>query len=242
MSSNPLEHIAFEDINDEYCYGNYGEFKVIMMKKNGYINATKMCQDIAEQSGSKKEYRKWHENKSVDELINAVSDELHIPQKELFIIPKVENILRGTYVHPLIITHIAMWCSPLFAVKVSLFIEEWRKIDKLNDSKYWKALSEAKPSCNSMQERKIQLELNKKLNGKTEVETSCGYIDILTDTQIVEIKHISDYKHALGQILMYAEEYPLHKKVIYLFGKNDNVDVDMVKKIYAKYNIELVVY
>jgi len=34
--NNPLEHIEFERINNEYVYGMYGDFKVIMMKKNGY--------------------------------------------------------------------------------------------------------------------------------------------------------------------------------------------------------------
>ena len=48
MTTNPLKDIAFEDINTEYCYGKYGDFNVIMKKSNGYINATKMCQDISD--------------------------------------------------------------------------------------------------------------------------------------------------------------------------------------------------
>lgn len=241
---NPLEHIAFEDINDEYCYGKYGEFNVIMMKKDGYINATKLCGYISDEINVKKQFVDWNRTQQATELIEVVSNELNIPKKELMIcITGGQNtVIRGTYVHPLLITHIAMWCSPSFAVKVSLFIEEWRKLDKTNDSKYWKALAEAKPSCNDMVERKIQEELSKKLNGKREVETECGFIDILTNTQIIEIKHISDWKHALGQLLAYSIEYPTHTKVIYLFGDNDNVNLDVVKSIYGKYNIELVIY
>ena len=71
---NPLEHIAFEYISDEYCYGKYGDFNVIMMKKNGYINATKMCRDISEQTESKKEFRNWKENKSVRDRIKENLD------------------------------------------------------------------------------------------------------------------------------------------------------------------------
>jgi hypothetical protein len=238
--------ITFEDINDEYCYCKYMEFNVIMMKKNGYINATKMCQDISEETGSKKPFRNWKENKNANEILSNMSTELNITQKELMYVittsaPK-KAIICGTYVHPILITHIAMWCSPSFAVKISLFVEEWRKLNHVNELQYWKALAEAKPSSNDMQERKIQEELCKKLKGKQEVETVCGYIDILTDYQIIEIKHISEYKHALGQILMYAHEYPKHGKVICLFGKDDNVNIDVVKDIYSEYDVELFIY
>jgi hypothetical protein len=33
--------ISFKDINDKFSYGKLGEFDVIIMKSNGYINATK---------------------------------------------------------------------------------------------------------------------------------------------------------------------------------------------------------
>jgi KilA-N domain len=35
--------LAFQHIKGNYWYAAYGEFKVIMDKTNGYINATKMC-------------------------------------------------------------------------------------------------------------------------------------------------------------------------------------------------------
>ena len=40
-----ISEVAFEQIQDNYWYGAYGEFRVIMMKDTGYINATKMCND-----------------------------------------------------------------------------------------------------------------------------------------------------------------------------------------------------
>jgi hypothetical protein len=125
MNTNPLKDIAFEDINDEYCYGNYGEFKVIMMKKNGYINATKMCQYISEQTGSKKKYNHWKENISARELINCVSTLSGIPDSALFIEPDIAVKLRGTYVHPKLIPHIASWASPEFAVKVADIVNKY---------------------------------------------------------------------------------------------------------------------
>ena len=40
-----LSDIAYEQIKDNYWFGIYGEFRVVMMKDSGFINATKMCRD-----------------------------------------------------------------------------------------------------------------------------------------------------------------------------------------------------
>lgn len=135
MTTNPLKDIAFEDINDEYCYGQYADFKVIMMKKNGYINATKMCQDISEETGVKKPFYNWKENKTAMELIDAIMSSPGIPGDELFRVVKGGKIeiIRGTYVHPDLIPHIASWASPKFAVKVSRIVNKYfnkKELDK----------------------------------------------------------------------------------------------------------------
>jgi hypothetical protein len=65
--SNELQRIIFEDINDDFGYGNYGEFRVIIMKKNGYINVTKLC------SLAKKQFCHWKTNKFSTEFLNAVN-------------------------------------------------------------------------------------------------------------------------------------------------------------------------
>jgi hypothetical protein len=59
MAENPIQNIVFDDIDETYCYGKFANFKVIMNKSTGYINATKMCQSISEQTGSKKPFRHW---------------------------------------------------------------------------------------------------------------------------------------------------------------------------------------
>ena len=83
------------------------------MKENGYINATKMCEYISEQTGSKKPFCNWTSNASAKELTNAVSSEVGILASELVNVistgSKNLTVVRGTYVHPLLITHIAMW-------------------------------------------------------------------------------------------------------------------------------------
>ncbi|MGL5880349.1 MAG: MarR family transcriptional regulator [Xenococcaceae cyanobacterium] len=67
-------------------------------------------------------------------------------------------------------------------------------------------------------ERKIRDRLHAQLGGLIEVVTPAGRIDLLTDTQIIEIKSIQDWKAALGQTLAYSGFYPEHQKRIHLFG------------------------
>jgi len=40
-------------------------------------------------------------------------------------IPNIRNELRGTYVHPKLVPHIASWASPEFAIKVSEIVNEF---------------------------------------------------------------------------------------------------------------------
>lgn len=67
-------------------------------------------------------------------------------------------------------------------------------------------------------EKDIQVKLHKWWGGQREVHTPVGYIDLLTDDKIVEVKKISDFKHSVGQILSYSKYYPNHQKAIYLYG------------------------
>lgn len=126
---NSLPDIIINDINGEYAYGQYADFKVIIKKSNGYINVTKMCQSINELLGTNKIYRHWNETKSSDELCAAVSDAAGIPAALLTHVlttsdPSI-SVIRGTYVHPDLIPHIASWASPKFAVKISKIVNRY---------------------------------------------------------------------------------------------------------------------
>ena len=136
-----LSDILFENINNNYSYGAYGDFKVIIMKKNNYINATKLCNE------NNKRYEHWSRNASNEELINEVKKEInhskslttHIRAvndfddndtnfvKPIIVIKGGGKItqISGTYVHPLLIPHIASWISPKFGIKVSKIVNEY---------------------------------------------------------------------------------------------------------------------
>lgn len=78
-----LSAIKYESINDEYSYGKYGDFKVIMMNSNSCINATKLCNEYNKSKldkESNKEFIHWKENKSSRELILYVDNHIQSHQ------------------------------------------------------------------------------------------------------------------------------------------------------------------
>ncbi|BAZ83811.1 hypothetical protein PN497_11880 [Sphaerospermopsis kisseleviana CS-549] len=60
--------------------------------------------------------------------------------------------------------------------------------------------------------------LKSQLGGLTKVTTPAGRIDLLTDTEIIEVKRVKDWKAGLGQVLIYSGFYPEHQKRLHLFG------------------------
>ena len=123
---NDITNIIFKDINNEYSWGKFGNFKVIIMKKNGYINATKLCNDAKTKNGEKKNFKRWNRNYSTKELIEEISRSGRIRPDLLYIINvHGDNITRGTYAHPDLIPHIASWASPRFAVCVSKIVNKY---------------------------------------------------------------------------------------------------------------------
>jgi hypothetical protein len=123
QSNMSLTDIIFEfiDTKKEYARGKYGEFEVIIMKKNGYVNATKLCKEKG------KRFDHWLENKSSKELVSEVKKSSPGIPGDAIIKITGGNILevRGTYVHPDLVPHIASWISPVFALKVSKIVNEY---------------------------------------------------------------------------------------------------------------------
>src|ERR1700733_16049915 len=111
--------ITFESIDNQYEWGYYFNFKVLIMTKNCYINATKMCKDEG------KRFDNWLRNQGSEELIDAFMKSPHIRGNIIITISSGINEYRGTYVHRKLITHIASWISPIIAEKVSDIVEEY---------------------------------------------------------------------------------------------------------------------
>jgi hypothetical protein len=167
-----------------------------IVNSEGYINLNKIC------TSGGKEFYQWKSLTRTTSFLKALSAELKIEQKEL--IKYVQGGLgeRHYWGHPLVATYIAQWISSTFSVKVSLWVEDWKENKALPKEKYIKAITSIIPDEKNHIEKQIQLKLQKQLNGEIEVETKFGYIDLLTDTQLIEIKNGVNWKHGIGQLIV----------------------------------------
>jgi hypothetical protein len=112
------------------------------MKTNTYINATKLCKEYG------KRFDNWTQNKSNKELIDEIEKENSVPGipgtefKSSFILVKSygnNQKICGTYVHPLLIPHIASWISSQFGIKVSKIVNNFitdEYITKIKDAEH----------------------------------------------------------------------------------------------------------
>jgi hypothetical protein len=80
-------------------------------------------------------------------------------------------------------------------------------------------------------------DLAKQLSGQREVKTIAGNIDILTSSEIIEVKSVKQWKSALGQILVYGSYYPSHQKRVHLYGETQQSFLDMIECHCSQFDI-----
>jgi hypothetical protein len=81
--------------------------------------------------------------------------------------------------------------------------------------------------------------LRKQLGGEREVVTPAGNIDLLTSTELIEVKEVKGWKCAIGQVEIYGDYYPSHTKRIHLFGAAHERFLKMVEEHCLKRGIVL---
>jgi hypothetical protein len=215
----PQTTIVYQKINDDYSYQIIGDLKLIIRTKDEYINATNLCK----QSGIKgKLYSEWKRNKDSKRTITALSKLLNIPEDELVHSVSGGHIIeiRGTYVHPVLLTRIGIWISGDFSCKCSIWVNEWKNTGN-NRDKYAVAIGNLEGTYNNNQEKQIRDVLATETGGETEVKCKNGYIDILTDCEVIEVKNAKKWMYALGQILAYKIDYPEKNMRIHLFNATE---------------------
>lgn len=214
-----------------------GEQYNIPFREDGYIFATALCKAAG------KRVNNWLRSGETRKIVRYVSENTNTPVDALIDSRKggTTKIPQGTWVHRKLALHLAMWCSSHFFFQVSNWVEEWTLINN-NHDKFMKEIYNLIPDDNevSNKEKQIQLKLLDYLGGKIEVETDVGFIDLLTADEVIEIKSGLNWKHAVGQVLMYSINFPTHKKRIHLFDVN-TVDIDMIVQKCKIYDINVTV-
>jgi hypothetical protein len=126
------------------------------------------------------------------------------------------------------------WITPLNPKPVNVFVlPEFEKLlDSFSNAKQPKRKNAIKKA-----EQKIQDKLHKIIGGQVEVPCLAGAIDLVTATEIIEIKCVKNWKHAIGQVLVYGHYYPSHQKKIHLFGETQAAFLDMIQDHCKELNI-----
>jgi hypothetical protein len=241
MTSNDITKLAYEKINDKYSKAKYLDIECIMDNTTGYINATKFCASV---SNGKKRFDNYIASTRCKHLLKYLSSCYEYSNDELKVTLTggKNNELRGTYVHHILLIDIASWISPIVLLKLNKIVNEWRLLSPENEIRFHKDIGDAIKEGvglfkNNDSESIIRDKIALEENGVIEVETPVGFIDILTDTKIIEVKSEHLWKHALGQVKCYGYYYPNHKKYIYLYNSKDTDIKNMINNICLHENV-----
>jgi hypothetical protein len=112
----------------------------------------------------------------------------------------------------------------------------WGHPEVAKEFERWCSQSEIKKSTKSF-ESSIRDSLAIQLKGKTEVPCKTGFVDILTNQEVIEVKAIKHWKAAIGQALVYACEFPTKKPRVHLFGETSTEMKQMIVSFCSKLNV-----
>jgi hypothetical protein len=205
-----------------------GNVEVKVRPVDNYLFATDLCK------AGGKEWKNYYQNKTTLEYLEKLSTYTGIPIVKL--IEVKQGRYGGSWIHPKVAIHLAQWISTDFAVSVSKWVDNWVNQSASNKDEFINALQNIKPSYNNQKELEIKNKLQQELLAHSEVKCDTGKIDLLTNDKIIEIKEASNWKHAIGQIMIYGLEYPDKQKMIYLFGECDK---ELIKSKCLLLNIEV---
>ncbi|KAA6376457.1 MAG: hypothetical protein EZS28_028017 [Streblomastix strix] len=113
--------------NETFKIGSYNGLNILMRKSDGYVNASKLCDQHHKPFRHLLKNQFWHSY--LDEETQELESGGIPPHPLMYEINKgFENKFKGYYIHPHLINYVAIWISPRYAVIV-------RKImDKINET------------------------------------------------------------------------------------------------------------
>lgn len=82
-------------------------------------------------------------------------------------------------------------------------------------------------------------ELIKKFGGKSDVRIWSGFIDVLTPKYIFEVKRLHNWKHALGQLLVYKFTFPDKTPVAILYAPQESDRFQKIQRIFSSYGVQV---
>ena len=110
-----------ERINDDYEYIQYNQhLRIIHSIKDDMYQ----MQSIIKACKSTKRAQDWFDNKTTKELLKEMREGEFSPSENL--VQNRQNVemgLRGYYIHRLLVNHVAIWTSPIYAVYIMKLLD-----------------------------------------------------------------------------------------------------------------------
>ena len=214
-----------ESINDEYEWLQYNsELRIIHSIKDDMFQA----QSILNALGSKKQFRKWVENKQTKELLQGFNEyfangnflplEKNVNTNETKIIDyrnKLPIEMRGIYIHRLLVNSVAMWAAPQYAIKI------YKLLDYLYESERTMLQDQIEEKDAQIQTKVTQIECLKPRTvpeGKEKNYIYCIYTNKTDDVDVVKLNFVRRNKKRIKvalkdvdpeQIIFYRECLPI---------------------------------
>jgi hypothetical protein len=126
-------------LNEDFERATYNGVSIIRHIKTGYVNATKICSDNKRRFKNLTDTDRWHS------IINIYDEEISLgektPDAKLWFVNRDCNEIRGSYIHPRLVNHVAEWANLRYVVKVQVIMDA---INVNNFEKLNKEISELK--------------------------------------------------------------------------------------------------
>ena len=139
----------------------------------------------------------------------------------------------GSWVHPRLVVDIASWIGGgTFRMQVSRWVELAKEHIPGVREEFARSINDLQAEDKSRQE---EAEVRSRLASTLENARECvilahGETDIVSDDEVIEVKHVTKYLHALGQVLGAKRCLPMVVMRVHLFGHSHEMTSARKKK------------
>jgi hypothetical protein len=116
-------------------------------------------------------------------------------------------------------------------IKRSVFYTSLKQLRQLGLYPDW-----LEPRPHNGIEKSIRDRLHQTLGGRVEAPTKFGPVDLLTPTELIEVKELPDWKTGLGQLLAKTKCYSDRAKRLHLYGRSSH-NLDNIRACCAEFDI-----
>lgn len=107
---------------ERFMIHNYFNFPIIVDTTNGYVNATQLCDHISKVSGKGRPFFNFCRTNDWKQTVKAYK-RLNNQEVEVILSKGVRNDLKGHYIHPHLVHHVAHWASIEYSITVARVME-----------------------------------------------------------------------------------------------------------------------